>query len=185
MGQYSEMDIISYDRPAQTIAEIRSKVRKAVRESPNKQVVVFIDYLTLIKPADKNANTHVQVGQISKDLKTIAREFNVPVICLAQLSRKVEERNEKRPMLSDLRESGSIEQDADIVILLYRDSYYDDNKSDDKTLELNIAKNRGIHWNSLHKLLPYYRSDKKCKQLNNYYWMPYITMKLKWLMYCI
>lgn len=142
MGQYSEMNVISYDKPAQAMSEIRGKVRKAARENPGMQVVVFIDYLTLISPADKKANSHTQVTQISKDLKNMAREFKIPVCCLAQLNRDVEKRENKRPMLSDLRESGSIEQDADIVALLYRDSYYLDNKKDDKTLEINIAKNR-------------------------------------------
>lgn len=142
IGEYSSMDIKFFDKAAQSIAEIRSKVRKAVRENPTKKVVVFIDYLTLIAPADNKANTHIQVSQISRDLKGMAKDFNIPVVCLAQLSRGVEQRQEKRPMLSDLRESGSIEQDADNVVLLYRDSYYDANKKDDKTLELNIAKQR-------------------------------------------
>lgn len=142
MGEYSSMNIITYDKPAQTMAEIRSKIRKAVRENSNLQVVAFIDYLTLITPADNKANTHVQVSQISRDLKNMAREFDIPVVCLGQLNRSVEQRHDKRPMLSDLRESGSIEQDADIVALLYRDSYYDTNKKNDETLEINIAKNR-------------------------------------------
>lgn len=142
MGEYSAMNIITYDKPAQTMAEIRSKIRKAVRENPNLQVVAFIDYLTLITPADRKANTHVQVSQISRDLKNMAREFDIPVACLGQLNREVEKRQEKRPMLSDLRESGSIEQDADIVALLHRDSYYNNTKKDDATLEIIVAKNR-------------------------------------------
>lgn len=142
IGEYSKMNIEFYDKSLQSISEIRSKVRKAVLENPDKKIVVFIDYLTLIVPEDKKASTHIQVSQISRDLKGIAKDFNIPVVCLAQLSRGVEQRQEKRPMLSDLRESGSIEQDADNVVLLYRDSYYDANKKDDKTLELNIAKQR-------------------------------------------
>lgn len=142
IGEYSKMNVEYYDKSLQTIAEIRSKVRKAALENPDKKIVVFIDYLTLIAPVDNKANTHVQVSQISRELKGMAKDFNAPVVCLAQLSRGVEQRQEKRPMLSDLRESGSIEQDADNVVLLYRDSYYDANKKDDKTLELNIAKQR-------------------------------------------
>lgn len=142
IGEYSKMNIEYYDKSLQTIAEIRSKVRKSALENPNKKIVVFIDYLTLIAPVDNKANTHIQVSQISRDLKVLAKDFNIPVVCLAQLSRNVEHRQEKRPMLSDLRESGSIEQDADNVVLLYRDSYYDANKKDDKTLEVIIAKQR-------------------------------------------
>lgn len=142
IGEYSSMSIEFFDKAAQTIAEIRSKVRKAVRENPSKKIVVFIDYLTLISPTNNKANPHVQVSQISRDLKVIAKDFNIPVVCLAQLSREVEKRNEKRPMLSDLRESGSIEQDADVVVLLYRDSYYNASAKDDNTLELNVAKQR-------------------------------------------
>lgn len=142
IGEYSKMNIEFYDKSLQSISEIRSKVRKAALENSDKKIVVFIDYLTLIVPEDKKVSTHIQVSQISRDLKGIAKDFNIPVVCLAQLSRGVEQRQEKRPMLSDLRESGSIEQDADNVVLLYRDSYYDANKKDDKTLELNIAKQR-------------------------------------------
>ena len=142
IGEYSQMNIEFYDKSLQTIAKIRSKVRKAASENPDKRIVVFIDYLTLIAPVDNKATTHVQVSQISRDLKGIAKDFNIPVVCLAQLSRSVEQRQEKRPMLSDLRESGSIEQDADNVVLLYRDSYYNANMKDDRTLEFNIAKQR-------------------------------------------
>lgn len=142
MGEFSRMAIHIHDKPNQSIAEMRSKIRKAVRENPEKQVVVFIDYLGLIKPNDTKASTYVQVSQISKDLKNIAREFEIPVCCLAQLNRSVEQRQDKRPMMSDLRDSGSIEQDSDIITLLYRDSYYNKEMLDDKVLELDIAKNR-------------------------------------------
>lgn len=84
---------------------------------------------------------HLSISEISKALKAIAKEFNCPVISLAQLSRNVEKRPDKRPMLSDLRESGSIEEDADVVIFLYRDAYYSKNDDDD-SLEIIIAKNR-------------------------------------------
>lgn len=142
IGEFSAMNIHFYDKPAQTIGEIRSKVRKVSLENPTKKIVILIDYLTLIEPNDKKANTHVQVSQISKDLKNMAKEFHAPVVSLAQLSRGVEQRQDKHPMLSDLRESGSIEQDADVCVLLYRDSYYNAGMKDDRTLELNIAKQR-------------------------------------------
>lgn len=131
-----------YDKPRQTLAEMRTKIRKSMHEFPDKKPIVFVDYLTLIKPAEHmNGNMHLQVGEISKGLKAIAKEFNCPVVCLAQLSRAVEQRNDKRPMLSDLRESGSIEEDADVVLFLYRDSYYTQDQAD-KELELIFAKHR-------------------------------------------
>jgi len=131
-----------YDKPRQTLAEMRTKIRKSMHEFPGVKPVVFIDYLTLIKSAEHmGGNMHLQVGEISKGLKAIAKEFKVPVICLAQLSRAVEQRNDKRPMLSDLRESGSIEEDADVVMFLYRDSYYTQD-NDNKEIEFIFAKNR-------------------------------------------
>ncbi|MBD7984440.1 AAA family ATPase [Sporosarcina sp. Sa2YVA2] len=142
IGRVDMTRIQIYDKPRQTLAEMRTKIRKSAHEHPGKKPVVFIDYLTLIKPAEyMNGNVHQQVGEISKGLKAIAKEFECPVICLAQLSRAVEQRQDKRPMLSDLRESGSIEEDADVVMFLYRDSYYSQN-NDDKELELIFAKNR-------------------------------------------
>src|SRR5699024_5268644 len=107
---------------------IRSRIRKAQRKH-NKQIIVFIDYLTLIHSDKKYQSDHSMITDISKGLKRIARDYDCPVITLAQLSRAVEQRQDKRPMLSDLRESGSIEQDADAVIFLYRDSYYYNKKT--------------------------------------------------------
>lgn len=131
-----------FDRSGQTIPEIRAKVRKLVNTHKGKKPVVFVDYLTLIKPTDQhNGNMHQQVGDISKGLKAIAKEFSCPVVALAQLSRGVEARNDKRPMLSDLRESGSIEEDADLVVFLYRDAYYSKDDSN-RELEMIVAKNR-------------------------------------------
>ena len=144
-GEISNMDFVIYEKPAQTIAEIRSKIRKELRESPGKDAVVLIDYLQLIQPTDKKATPNVQISQISRDLKQIAKEFHVPVVCLSQLNRAVEQRSDKRPMMSDLRDSGSIEQDADVIMLLYRDGYYNPgNKINKHTdlLEIHIAKNR-------------------------------------------
>ena len=142
IGKVSETNIEIFDNSGQTIPEMRMKIRKVKSLNPDKQIVVFIDYLTLIKPVDDfNGNMHLATSQISKSLKALAKEFDCPVISLAQLSRKVEQRPDKRPMLSDLRESGSIEEDADVVMFLYRDAYYSKNEEDDK-LELIIAKQR-------------------------------------------
>lgn len=142
IGEYSQMNIVISDQSNQTIAQIRSKVRRIIKDNPNKQVVVFLDYLTKIKADNQKAPKYMQIGQISNDLKSIARDFKIPVVCLAQLNRELDNAKDKRPMLSHLRDSGDIEQDADIVVLLHRDSYQDDTKQDDKTLELIVAKNR-------------------------------------------
>jgi replicative DNA helicase len=118
------------------------KVRKLKNLHPGKDLIVFIDYLTLIKPTDNfRGNAHLQTGEITKSLKAMAKEFECPVVALAQLSRGVEKREDKRPMMSDLRESGSIEEDADVIMFLYRDAYYTKNL-EDKKLELIIAKQR-------------------------------------------
>lgn len=142
IGKVSETNIEIFDKSGQTVSEMRMKIRKVKNENPGKDIVVFIDYLTLIKPSDEHkGNMHLAISEISKSLKAIAKEFDCPVVSLAQLSRSVEKRNDKRPILSDLRESGSIEEDADVVMFLYRDAYYtkDDN---DNSLEIIIAKNR-------------------------------------------
>ncbi|MDN4609153.1 replicative DNA helicase [Sporosarcina highlanderae] len=142
VGKADNTNLQIFDRAGQTLSEMRMKIRKAMSEFPGKRPVIFIDYLTLIKPADHmGGNMHLQVSATSKGLKEIAKEFECPVICLAQLSRQVEQRQDKRPMLSDLRESGSIEEDADVVLFLYRDSYYSKN-DDDKVLEMIFAKHR-------------------------------------------
>ena len=105
---------------------------------------VIVDYLGLIQPATRSASTYENISQVSRELKRLALSLNVPVICLAQLSRKVEERQNKRPMLSDLRDSGAIEQDADGVLFLYRDDYYAGGPADGQpsAVELSVAKNR-------------------------------------------
>ena len=141
VGRLAETNIHFFDNSKQTVAEIRMKVRKMIHEFPNRKPVIFIDYLTLIHSEDKSANMHLQVSQITKDLKAMAREFNCPVITLAQLSRAVEQRQDKRPLMSDLRESGSIEEDADVIIFLYRNAYYSKDEND-MTMELIVAKNR-------------------------------------------
>ena len=140
VNELYKLDFEIYDKPMQTIEYMRSKVRKARNKYEDKQIFVLIDYLTLIDHKGKFHSDHAKVSDISAKLKAMAKEFDCPVMTLAQLSRGVESRQDKRPMLSDLRESGSIEQDADMVMFLYRDSYY--NEMDDNTLEINIAKHR-------------------------------------------
>lgn len=141
VGELSNLPLEIYDKPMQTIQYIRSKVRQAKKKCEGKRIVVLIDYLTLINNNGKFNSDHGKVSDTSARLKAIAKEYDCPVITLAQLSRAVENRPNKRPMLSDLRESGSIEQDADLILFLYRDSYY---KADapERELEINIAKHR-------------------------------------------
>lgn len=142
IGHVSETNIRIFDGAGQTVAQMRAKVRKLTHEYPDKKPLVLIDYLTLIRPEHHyGGNTHMQVTEISRQLKEMAKEMNCPVLLLAQLNRAVEQRQNKRPMMSDIRESGSVEQDADVMIFLYRDAYYDQN-ADPKHLELIISKNR-------------------------------------------
>lgn len=139
-GRLSETDIFIDDTPGITVSEIRSKCRRLKRDKSLGMVV--IDYLQLIQGMGKGANRQEEVSQISRTLKQLARELKVPVIALSQLSRGVEQRQDKRPMMSDLRESGAIEQDADIVAFLYRDDYYDKESEKKNIIEIIIAKQR-------------------------------------------
>ena len=121
-----------------SIAELSSKCRKIKMEKGLDLIV--IDYLQLMSGSGKTDSRQQEVSEISRSLKALARELEVPVVALSQLSRKVEDRPDHKPMLSDLRESGSIEQDADIILMLYREGYYEsDGKDDDKAAELNAA----------------------------------------------
>lgn len=142
VGDLSETNIQLFDGAGQTIAEIRAKTRKLMHQFPDKKPILFIDYLTLIHSNQfYDGNSHLQVTEISKSLKTMAKDFDCPVICLAQLNRSVESRANKRPMMSDIRESGSVEQDADVILFLYREAYYNED-SKDHSLEIIVSKNR-------------------------------------------
>lgn len=144
ISQLADTSIFIDDTPGITVADIRAKCRR-LASSPNGLGIVIIDYLQLISGGNRYAgNRQQEVSEISRALKTMALELNVPVIALAQLSRAVETREEKRPLMSDLRESGSIEQDADIVSFLYREDYYTRESKEDFTSESEyiIGKNR-------------------------------------------
>lgn len=145
ISRLSDTNLFLDDTPGITIGEIRSKCRRLANSDKGLGLVV-IDYLQLITgPAKTVGNRQQEVSEISRSLKTMALELGVPVIALAQLSRAVEAREDKRPIMSDLRESGSIEQDADIVSFLYRDDYYNKEKRRDDNAsitELIIGKNR-------------------------------------------
>ncbi|MDB5083509.1 MAG: replicative helicase [Bacilli bacterium] len=137
----SEAPIYIDDTPGITVGEIRSKLRRLQAERG--VGMVLVDYLQLIQGrSTRGDNRQQEVSEISRTLKQIARELNVPVIALSQLSRSVEQRQDKRPMMSDIRESGSIEQDADIVAFLYRDDYYDPESEKKNIIEIIIAKQR-------------------------------------------
>ena len=131
------------DTPAVTVLELRSKARRLKTEKGLDLIV--IDYLQLMQGRSSKSgefNRQQEISEISRNLKALARELNVPVVALSQLSRNVELRADKRPLLSDLRESGSLEQDADIVIFLYREEYYNKETDNTNTAEIIIAKNR-------------------------------------------
>ena len=142
VGPLSESGIYIDDTPGISIMEIRTKCRKLKMEKDIGLIV--IDYIQLIQGSGKkNSSREQEISEISRSLKILAKELNVPVIALSQLSRAVEQRPEHRPMLSDLRESGAIEQDADIVMFLYRDDYYNPDSEDKDIAEVIIAKHRG------------------------------------------
>lgn len=144
MGSLSHAGIFIDDSPGIRVADIRSKCRRLKQE--HGLGMIIIDYLQLIQGSGSNReNRQQEVSEISRSLKALARELEVPLIALSQLSRSVEQRQDKRPMMSDLRESGSIEQDADIVGFLYREDYYETDKSeesDNQNIEIIISKQR-------------------------------------------
>ena len=143
MGTLSDAGIFIDDTPGIRISEIRAKCRRLANEQGGLGMIL-IDYLQLIQGNGKSGESRQQeVSEISRSLKALARELKVPVIALSQLSRGVEQRQDKRPMMSDLRESGSIEQDADIVAFLYREDYYDKSDEAEKgIIEIIVAKQR-------------------------------------------
>ena len=142
IGPLSEAEIYIDDTPGISITEIRAKCRKLKLEKNIGMVV--IDYLQLVQASNRRSGSREQeISEISRSLKILAKEINVPVVALSQLSRAVEQRPDHRPMLSDLRESGAIEQDADIVMFLYRDDYYNQDSEKKDIAEVIIAKHRG------------------------------------------
>ncbi|MGM9966131.1 MULTISPECIES: replicative DNA helicase [unclassified Rummeliibacillus] len=140
-GTLSRAGIYIDDSAGVRVSEIRAKCRRLKQE--HGLGMILIDYLQLIQGSGiAGQNRQQEVSEISRSLKALARELEVPVIALSQLSRGVEQRQDKRPMMSDLRESGSIEQDADIVAFLYREDYYDKETEDANTIEIIVAKQR-------------------------------------------
>ena len=141
MGEMAEAPIFIDDTPGVSVLEMRTKARRAAHEQP--LGLIIIDYLQLMQGSGRgNGNRVQEVSEISRGLKLLARELNVPVIALSQLSRSVESRSPQIPLLSDLRESGSIEQDADIVMFIYREEYYNPDTDRKQVTDLIIAKHR-------------------------------------------
>jgi replicative DNA helicase len=143
--KYSQLPFFIDDQPNLTTLNIRSRIKKILFEQ-NKIGLIIIDYLQLLVNSKSKSENRVQeISQITRTLKNIAKEFQIPIIALSQLSRNVENRVNKRPVLSDLRESGSIEQDADLVLMLYRENYYNSTIKKNENItpaELIIAKHR-------------------------------------------
>ena len=143
-GRIAESPLLIDDSPSLTIMELRAKCRRLIAE--HKIEMVMIDYLQLIH-SQMGESREREISMISRSLKQLAKELNIPIVALSQLNRGVEARADKRPMLSDLRESGSIEQDADVVLFVHRAEYYkiktyEDNTSTEGTAEVIIGKQR-------------------------------------------
>ncbi len=139
-GAFMDVPIYIDDTPAISGLELRAKARRMMADRGLGMVVV--DYLQLMRGRDGTERREQEISEISRSLKALAKELNIPVIALAQLNRKVEERTNKRPILSDLRESGAIEQDADVIAFIYRDEVYNPQSPDKGTAEIIIGKQR-------------------------------------------
>ena len=141
MGLLDEAPIFVDDTPALTPMELRSRIRRLVREHGDIGLVI-VDYLQLMQTGDNSENRAVEVANITRSLKVIAKESGVPVVVLSQLNRGLEQRPNKRPIMSDLRESGAIEQDADLILFIYRDEVYNEDSPEKGTAEIIVAKQR-------------------------------------------
>ncbi len=161
-GVLNELPIFIDDTPSISAMEIRAKARRLKKEKD--LGLIIIDYLQLMRPPFKSERRDLEIAEISKTLKALAKELNIPVMALSQLNRMLEQRSDKRPMLSDLRESGALEQDADIVAFIYRDEVY--NKEEDNPnrgkAEIIVAKNRNgaVGKVSMHFLESYTRFEE-------------------------
>ncbi len=139
-GKLSEAPIFIDDTPALSLLELRAKARRF--KSQHGIRLIIVDYLQLMRGPQRSENRQQEISEISRSLKALARELNLPLIAISQLSRAVEQRSDRRPQLSDLRESGAIEQDADLVALLLREEYYNETEENRGLAEVNIAKQR-------------------------------------------
>jgi len=141
INMLAETKLFIDDTPGVSPSEIRARARRLVREEGQLGLIV-IDYLQLMQLSGGKENRATEISEISRALKSLAKELQVPVIALSQLNRGVEHRQDKRPQLADLRESGAIEQDSDLVMFIYRDEVYNEESPDKGTAEIIIAKQR-------------------------------------------
>jgi replicative DNA helicase len=141
VSMLSEAPLFIDDTPALSPAELRARARRIAKEHGQIGLIV-VDYLQLMQVPGNNENRTAEISEISRSLKALAKELKVPVIALSQLNRSLEQRADKRPVMSDLRESGAIEQDADLIVFIYRDEVYNENSPDKGTAEIIIAKQR-------------------------------------------
>lgn len=141
VGMISSAPMYIDDTPALTPAEVRARARRLTRDKGQLGVIV-LDYLQLMQTGGKSENRATEISEISRSLKALAKELNVPIIALSQLNRSLEQRADRRPMMSDLRESGAIEQDADLIVFIYRDEVYNPDTRDKGVAEVIIAKQR-------------------------------------------
>lgn len=162
-----ETKLLIDDKARPSLSDIRKNCR-ILKAKHGYVGAVFIDYLTLLKSPITTDNNHQAVGAISKGLKAIAKEFDCPVFCLSQLNRSLESRKDRRPMMSDIRESGSIEEDADIIMFIYRDEYYDKTSKDQGVAEVIVAKARDgeVGTVRLATELEYSRFSNLCPEYN-------------------
>ncbi len=141
MGVLAEAPLFIDDTPALSPTELRSKARRLSREN-GKLGLIVIDYIQLMQVSGGSENRASEISEISRNLKALAKELEVPVVALSQLNRSLEQRPSKRPIMSDLRESGAIEQDADVIVFIYRDEVYNEDSPDKGIAEIIIGKQR-------------------------------------------
>ena len=130
------------DTPALTPGDLRARCRRLAREQEKGLGLVVIDYLQLMQVPGTKENRATEISEISRSLKALAKELGCPVVALSQLNRSLEQRQDKRPVMSDLRESGAIEQDADLIMFIYRDEVYDEDSEDKGIAEIIVGKQR-------------------------------------------
>ncbi|MEE9548837.1 MAG: replicative DNA helicase [Candidatus Binatia bacterium] len=141
-GKLAETPIYIDDTPAISVLELRAKARRLVRDREKKIGLIIVDYLQLMRGARTASNREQEISDISRSMKALAKELSVPVIAISQLNRRVEDRGDKRPMMADLRESGAIEQDADLIAFVFREVVYNENVDDPNVAEIIVGKQR-------------------------------------------
>ena len=161
MGEVSSAPMFIDDSPNMTMMEIRAKARRLKQRHDLKLMV--IDYLQLMSSGKKVESRQLEVSEFSRQIKLLAKELEIPIIALSQLNRGPEQRGDKRPMMSDLRESGAIEQDADVIMFIYRDEYYNKESKVPGTAEIIIGKQRNGPVGSLH--LAFVKSNTRFENL--------------------